>query len=196
MVANEEQQRPETFTFECFSGFYQEKDQFALCGLVLVLDGEKRTHFKLKPDGDYLNGLLELVVERIEAIVPKLNGNYLHLDVHVHHKNTNFKKALEKVTKTANTARGYDGDIRDNIIKHTLTRKDYHKPASYDRMRQLAILLVETNHPVHRVTLTSCADSRSPDQLAVYTACQGFWNEVKAKQSEPVPVEPAVEPAN
>lgn len=170
-------------TIEVYTGFYQEKGEPAVCGIVLVHGGLKNPYFKEMRNGDYLNGLLELLIERIEQFVPLLNGRVMHLDIHIHHKNSNFKKALGKTLTAADTACGYSGVERRNIIKHTLVRKDYKKPASYERMTQLALLLAETNSPVYRVTLTTCGDSRSPDQLAVYTACQGAWNDMKAAMS-------------
>ena len=178
---------------ECFTSFYLEKDQAAVCGIVLSDGEKKRPFFKLKPEGDYLNGLLELIIERIQYLKGKLADEAIHFDVHVHHKNKNFKTALDKVIKAANTARGYKGDVRDNIIKHTLIRKDYHKPACYEKMTELAKLLIETNDPYHRVSITTCGDSRSSDQLAAYTACQGAWNDLRAAISPdaaqcPVPV--------
>ena len=183
-------------TIECYTGFYQEKDQPAVCGIVLVHAGIKNPYFKHMPKGDYLNGLLQLLIERIEQFVPRLNGRVLHLDIHVHHKNSNFKKALEKTITAADTGCGYSGVERGNIIKHTLVRKDYKKPASYERMTQLALLLAETNSPVYRVTLTTCGDSKSRDQLAVYTACQGAWNDMKAVNGPVQAAEQAVSPAN
>ena len=181
---------------ECYTGFYQEKGEPALCGIVLSRGGVKKTYFKHRPNGDYLNGLLELLIECIEQLVPLVNDSVLHLDVHVHHKNTNFKKALDKVRTAAATARGYEGAVRGNIIKHTLTRKDHHKPASYEKMTQLALLLAETNDPDYRITMATCGDSRSPDQLAVYTACQGFWNDMKAEAAAAQAMELEAIPAN
>jgi len=183
-------------TIECYTGFYQEKGEPAVCGIVLSRGGVKKPYFKHRPSGDYLNGLLELLIECIEQLVPLLDDGVLHLDVHVHHKNTNFKKALDKVRTAADTARGYEGSVRGNIIKHTLTRKDYHKAASYEKMSQLALLLAETNAPVYRVTVATCGDSRSPDQLAVYTACQGAWNDIKAKDAPAQAAALEASPAN
>jgi hypothetical protein len=94
-----------------------------VCGIVLSRGQVKRPFFNHKPNGDYLNGLLELLIERIEWFVPRLNGDGLHLDVHIHHQNSNFRKALEKVIKAVDTARGYTGEVRENVLKHTLTRK-------------------------------------------------------------------------
>ena len=197
MAAGEDQVGSVTSAIECFTGFYQEKGTGAVCGVVLSRGQVKRPFFNHKPNGDYLNGLFELLIERIEWFVPKLNGDVLHVDVHIHHKNTNFKKALEKVIKAADTARGYTGEVRDNVLKHTLTRKDYKRPASYDAMMRLAKLLAETNDPVHRVTLTTCGDSRGPDQLAVYTACQGYWDQLKDKAgADSMPAEAAVTDSN
>lgn len=175
---------------ECFTSFYQEKGEPAVCGIVLSRGGVKRPYFKHRPNGDYLNGLLELLIESVQQLVPLLEDRLFHLDVHIHHKNTNFRKALDKVRTAAETARGYEGTVRENIIKHTLTRKDHHKPASYDKMAELVGLLAEINSPVHRVIISTCGDSKSPDQLAVYTACQGLWADKKADDAPAAP--PAV----
>ena len=164
---------------DCFTSFYMEKDQSAVCGIVLVAGDEKKIHFNHKPGGDYLNGLLELVYGTIRFLHQNLKGQTLLLDVHVHHKNNNLKIALNKAIKAADTARGYKGVARDNIIKHTLIRRDYHKPACYERMVAVAKILIEFNDPAYCVTVTTCNDSKSPDQLAVYTACQGAWNDAK-----------------
>ncbi|MGE0190279.1 MAG: hypothetical protein AB7Q04_13465 [Steroidobacteraceae bacterium] len=161
---------------QCFTSFYLEKDQPAVCGIVLTDGDVKRPYFTHKPAGDYLNGLLELLIERIQYIHPKLEGRTLHLYIHIHHKNKNFKSAVDKVIKSADTARGYENAVRDNVIKHTLTRRNYHKPACYEKMAELVRLLLEVNDPTYCVTLTTCGDSKSPDQLAVYAACQGEWS--------------------
>jgi hypothetical protein len=181
---------------EVYTSFYQEKGQPAVCGIVLSRGGIKRPFFKHRPSGDYLNGLFELLTDCIKQMVPRLNDSVLHLDIHIHHKNSNFKKALDKVRTAAETARGYEGLVRGNVIKHTLTRKDHHKPASYDKMSELAFLLAETNSPVHRITIATCGDSRSPDQLAVYTACQGFWNDIRAADALTAPAAVGAGPAN
>lgn len=183
-------------TIECYTGFYQEKGEPAVCGIVLSRGGAKQPYFKHRPNGDYLNGLLELLIECIRQMVPLLGDSVLHLDVHVHHKNTNFKKALDKVRTAAETARGYEGAVRGNIIKHTLTYIDHNKPKSYDKMAELVLLLAETNTPVHRITIATCGDSRSSDQLAVYTACQGFWIDTKAKDTPAPAVIAEPSPAN
>ena len=180
----------------CYTGFYQEKEEPALCGIVLSQGSVKRTYFLHKPEGDYLNGLLELLIDCIEQLLPIFIDRVLHLDVHVHHKNTNFKRALDKIRTAAETARGFEGSVRGNIIKHTLTRKSYHKPASYEKMAALALLLADTNTPDYRVTVATCGDSRSPDQLAVYTACQGFWNDMKANTAPLTAFAPEVSLAN
>lgn len=181
---------------ECYIGFYQEKGEPAVCGIVLSRGCTKQPYFKHKPKGDYLNGLLELLIECIEQLVPLVDDDVLHLDVHIHHKNTNFKKALDKIRTAAETARGFEGSVRENIIKHTLTYKDHHKAKSYDKMYELVSLLADTNSPVHRVTIATCGDSRSPDQLAVYTACQGFWNDMKANTAPLAAVAPEASLAN
>ena len=183
-------------TIECYTGFYQEKGEPAVCGVVLSDGGVKKPYFNHRPNGDYLNGLLELLIERLKQIVPLLDDSVLHLDVHIHHKNTNFKKALDKVRAAAETGRGYEGAVRGNIIKHTLTYKDHNKPKSYDKMAELTFLLAEINSPVHRITIATCGDSRSPDQLAVYTACQGFWNDMKAEAAAAQAMELEAIPAN
>jgi hypothetical protein len=170
---------------DCYTSFYMERDQLAICGVVFVVDDDKKPFFKLKREGDYLNGLFELLIERIRGIHARLVERTCHLNVHIHHSNRNFRMALDKSIKSANAARGYKGDVLDNIIKHTLTRKDYHKPVSYKKMTELAKLLVEINEPTYCLTLTTCGDSRSSDQLAAYTACQGFWEQVV--NTPPVP---------
>lgn len=169
---------PAEIAIDCFSSFYMEKGKPAVCGMVFVVDGDKKPFFKLRREGDYLNGLFELLIERIRQIHTRLDDRTCHLDVHIHHSNKNFRSAVEKVIKSASAARGYQGAVRDNIIKHTLTRKDYHKPVSYAKMTELANLLLDINEPTFRLTLTTCGDSRSSDQLAAYTACQGFWEDV------------------
>ena len=181
---------------DCFTSFYMEKDRHAVCGMVFVVDGDKKPFFKLKPEGDYLNGLLEMLIERIISIHNRRGERICHLGVHVHHSNNNLRVVLDKVRKSAEAARGYTGVVRDNIIKHTLIRKDYHKPASYEKMSELAKLLVEINEPIHWLRLSTCGDSRSPDQLAAYTACQGFWEQILNKQPEiPEPdAQPVEEP--
>jgi len=162
-----------------------EKGKPAVCGMVFVVDADKKPFFKLRREGDYLNGLFELLIERIRQIHTRLDDRTCHLDIHIHHSNKNFRSAVEKVIKSASAARGYKGVVRDNIIKHTLTRKDYHKPVSYEKMTELAKLLVEINEPSYCLTLTTCGDSRSSDQLAAYTACQGFWEQVMSTPEQP-----------
>jgi hypothetical protein len=58
----------------CYTSFYQEKGEPALCGIVLSQGSVKRTRFKERPKGDYLNGLLELLIECIEHLVPLFIG--------------------------------------------------------------------------------------------------------------------------
>jgi hypothetical protein len=94
------------------------------------------------------------------------------------------KKSVLTSETTPDTARGYNGQVREHVIKHTLTRKDHHKPACYEKMAALATLLAELNDPTHCVTLTTWWDSKSPDQLAAYTACQGAWNDRRAAEIE------------
>lgn len=171
-------------TIECFTGFYVETGAAAVCGIVLTDGIRKWPGFAVRAEGDYLNGLLELLIERIEFWKGKLQDRHIHLQIHVHHKNKNFSDVLAKIIKAADTARGYEARVRDNIIKHTLTRKDYHRPACYQRMAELAKLLVEINDPTYCVTLSTQKDSSSPDQLAVYTACQGEWHDLLAASAE------------
>jgi hypothetical protein len=179
-----------------FTSFYLEKDQAAMCGAVFSNGLKKNIVFKHKPTGDYLNGLLEILIEQLQR-VKETDGDWrLLLDVHIHHKNKNFKTALDKVIKAANTARCYETAVRDNIIKHTLTRRDYHKPNCYEKMAELAKLLIEINDPAYRVTITTCGDSKSPDQLAVYTACQGAWNDLRDVPSVEAMPSPCPEPVN
>ncbi len=185
-----------TDTIDCFTAFYQEKGEPAVCGIVLCRAEIKRPYFKHRPKGDYLNGLFDLLIGSIRQLVPLIHADVLHLDVHVHHKNANFKKALDKVRAAAEAARGFEGAVRRNIIKHTLTRKDHHKPACYDKMEELTVLLAESNSPAHRITIATCGDSRSPDQLAIYAACQGFWHDMKAKAALMAAVTPEATIAN
>jgi hypothetical protein len=136
---------------ECYTGFYLEKGTAAVCGVVLTDGPNKWPALVTRPEGDYLNGLLDLLIERVEFWKGKLDDRRIHLRVHVHHRNENFKKVLDKAIKAAKTAAGYKGDPRQHIIKHTLTRKDYHKPACYDRMERLAKVLIEINDPAECV---------------------------------------------
>jgi hypothetical protein len=167
-----------TDTIECFARYYIETGAAAVCGIVLSDGYTKTPALEVRPTGDYLNGLLELIIQRVEFWNGKLDDHPIHLRDHVHHKNANFKKVLDKSIKAAKTARGYQGTARDHIIKHTLTRKDYHKPACYDRMARLARVLIDINDPDECLEVTTCSDSRSSDQLAVYTLCQGEWNQI------------------
>jgi len=66
-------------TIECYTGFYQEKGEPAVCGIVLSRGGVKKPYFKHRPNGDYLNGLLELLIECIEQLVPLLNDGVLRV---------------------------------------------------------------------------------------------------------------------
>lgn len=166
-----------THIIDCYTGYYIETGAAAVCGIVLSDAHTKTPALEVRAEGDYLNGLLELLIERVTFWKGKLDEHPLHLRVHVHHKNANFKKVLDKVIKAATTARGYQQTARDHIIKHTLTRKDYHKPACYERMARLARVLLEVNEPDIVLEVTTCSDSRSSDQLAVYTLCQGEWNQ-------------------
>lgn len=169
-----------TDIIECFTGYYIETGAAAVCGIVLS-DGEtKRPQLEVRPEGDYLNGLLDALIERILSWEGKLDDNTFHLNVHVHHKNANFKKVLDKSIKAASVARGYEGTAREHIIKHTMTRKDYHKPACYDRMVALARVLIDINKQKQRLVVTTCNDSHSLDQLAVHTLCQGEWHRILA----------------
>jgi len=182
----------DTSSINMYTSFYLERNQSAVCGAAYVNGMQKSIQFVHKPGGDYLNGLLEILIADLRKLNSRSGDWRLHLEVHVHHKNKNFKTALDKVIKAADTARCYETSVRDNIIKHTLTRKDYHKPNCYERMADLARALIDVNDPVYRVTLTTCGDSRSPDQLAVYTACQGAWNDLRAARNAgaaDVPVE-------
>ena len=165
-----------TNVIDCYTGYYIETGAAAVCGIVLSDAYTKTPALEVRTEGDYLNGLLELLIERVTYWKGKLGERPLHLRVHVHHKNANFKKVLDKAIKAATTARGYQQPARDHITKHTLTRKDYHKPACYERMERLAQVLLEVNEPDMVLEVTTCSDSRSSDQLAVYTLCQGEWN--------------------
>lgn len=64
-------------TIECYTGFYQEKGEPAVCGIVLSRGGVKKAYFKHRPNGDYLNGLLELLMECIEQLVPLIKDSVL-----------------------------------------------------------------------------------------------------------------------
>jgi hypothetical protein len=174
------------YAVKIFTSFYIERNQPAVCGAAFCNGAKKNMLFKYKPDGDYLNGLFELLSDQIRPLKGTMNECRIHLEVHIHHKNKNFKAALDKVIKAADTARCYETSVRDNIIKHTLTRKDYHKPNCYEKMAELVRVLIEVNDPTYRVTLTTCGDSRSPGQLAVYTACQGAWNDLRVVPSAEV----------
>ena len=169
---------------DCYTGYYIETGTGAVCGIVLCDGGSKRPELVLCPQGDYLNGLLELLIRRVTFWKGKLDDYPLQLRVHVHHKNANFKKVLDKSIKAAATARGYKGTARDHIVKHTLIRKDYHKPACYEQMERLAGALIDINEPHPCLVVTACNDSQSADQLAVYTICQGEWNRVRGGRSD------------
>jgi hypothetical protein len=177
---------------DCFTSYYIETGAAAVCGVVLS-DGAKKTPaLEVRPAGDYLNGLLELLIERIECWQGKLGSRQVHLRIHIHHKNTNFKAVLDKSIKAAKTGSGYQGSARDHIIKHTLTRKDYKAPACYERMDRLARALIEINDPDPCLEITTCWDSRSSDQLAVYTLCQGEWHQSRGAANDGNPVEEEV----
>jgi len=173
-----------TDVIKCYTSFYIETGKPAMCGIVFSSATAKLPCFRYEPQGEYLNGLLELLIEKLAPLRGHMEGSYLHLEIHIHHKNTNFNVVLNKAIKAADTARGYNGQVQDNVIKHTLTRKDHHKPACYEKMAALAKLLAEINEPAYCVTLTTWWDSKSPDQLAAYTACQGAWNDRSASEIE------------
>jgi len=170
-------------TIECYTGYYIETGASAVCGIVLSDGVTKTPALENRPKGDYLNGLFVLLIERIEFWKGKLAGGPLHLRVHVHHKNANFKKVLDKSVKAAKTARGYLGSARDHIIRHALTRKDYHKPACYEQMKRLSEILLAINDPEVVLEVTSCSDSKSSDQLAIYTLCQGEWGQIRGSSA-------------
>ena len=149
-----------TDVIKCYTSFYIETGKPAMCGIVFSSDTAKLPCFRYEPQGKYLNGLLELLIDKLAPLRGKMDGRSLRLEIHIHHKNTNFSVTLNKAVKAADTARGYNGQVRANVIKHTLTRKDHHKPACYEKMAALANVLAETNDPTYCVTLTTRWDSK------------------------------------
>jgi len=165
---------------EMYTAFYLEKDQAAICGVAFKHGAKMKLQLMPCPNGDYLNGLLALLTNALQPLKSREDDWRLHLNVHVHHKNTNFLKVLTKVNRAADTARNYEPAFRENIIKGVLTRKDYKRPNCYEKMAELARLMVDLNEPDYRVTLSTCGDSKGRDQVAVYTACLGAWNDLKS----------------
>jgi hypothetical protein len=134
---------------DCYLTFKKDtkksKDTHVTCGVVLVHEEEEVfTHFESFDHGKYMAGMFWVLVKAMEFLhLRTLEG--VNLFVKIHGRNKNFFTVFTKILKGYNLVKGVDVKSHSFILQQAFTRRDYHKPASYEVMINMVDVLLKVN---------------------------------------------------
>jgi hypothetical protein len=164
---------------ECYLSFNKKKeDTFGTCGVVLVHDSnEMFTDFTVYEDGLMVDGMIKQLLKAMAY----LHNNFaagVAMFVKLHHRNPAIHTVLTKAEKGYHLIKTVESEVSTNfILTQFFTRKDYHKPKSFDLMVKVAKGLRQANEKQQFVMFIG-RDSNSYMAQRTFYECRGVQQTV------------------